>query len=57
MSNNNLCQELDKLVLGALRTGQSLETVFQTLMAKANELSNAAPIVQAVADAHATKRA
>jgi hypothetical protein len=57
MSNNTLCKDLDQLILGALRTGQSLETVFQTLMAKANELSNASPIVQAVVDAHATKRA
>lgn len=48
-------EQLDQLVLSALRTGTSMEDLFQMLMGKAQLLSQSGPIVQAVIDSHTTR--
>jgi len=52
--SQSVSEQLDQLVLTALRTGTSLEDLFQLLMNKAQFLSQSGPIVQAVIDARAT---
>jgi hypothetical protein len=51
----SLSDQLDQLVLTSLRTGTSMEDIFQLLMSKAEMLSQAGPIVQAVIDARTTR--
>lgn len=52
--NNTISQDLDDLILRALRTGMPLEDVFQLLTSKAQMVSQSGPIVQAVLDARTT---
>jgi hypothetical protein len=53
--NKPINEQLDDLVLRAIRTGTSMEDLFQMLMSKAQLLSQSGPIVQAVIDARATR--
>ena len=52
--NKSVNEQLDDLMLRALRNGMSLEELFQLLTGKAALLSNSGPIVSAILDARTT---
>jgi hypothetical protein len=54
MSKQTINEQLDELVLCALRNGASVEDMFQLLTGKAAWLSNTLPVVNAVLDSRAT---